>query len=175
MCAVQKKLQNSLLEFIKGHKILLVQDVKEETISHAIASCMSEIFEGWDVDPEYNRFGIQQKKKLIGTSKQRFLLYKKEGVIPNYNITIEELYQNPEAAPVFPDIIVHKRTEEFNNLLIVEVKKEQNPELFNGWDEWKIQFFMHTFQYQFGAHVVLKTSDNYDDPHKYISMIKFWP
>jgi hypothetical protein len=140
MCTVQEKLQNSLVAFIKSHKILLVQDVKEETISHAIASCMSEIFEGWDVDPEYNRFGVQQKKKLIGISKQRFLQYKNEGVIPTYNITIEELYQNPEAAPVFPDIIVHKRTEEFNNLLIVEVKKEKNPNCLTAGMSGKFSF-----------------------------------
>jgi hypothetical protein len=174
MYTVKEKLENSLIESISDNEQLFVQDVNEETINFAIATALKKQFPDWDVDPEYNRFGADQKAKIISVSKDRFFEYRRQGLIPNCDMTIKELYDNPEKAPVYPDIIVHKRTEEFNNLLIVEVKKENNQELFNGWDEWKIQFFLHTFKYQHGAHVVLKTSKKFSDPSDYISAINFW-
>ena len=175
MCTVREKLEISLIETIKNNETLMVHDANEITISHAISSEMSKQFPNCDVDPEYNRFGAEQRTKIISMSRKRFLQYKAQGVVPSCKMTIDELYQNPEKAPVFPDIIVHIRTEEFNNLLIVEVKKENNPELFDGWDEWKIQFFMEVFQYQHGAQVVLKTTEKLDHPESYISNINFWP
>lgn len=60
--------------------------------------------------------------RLIIASRERFLQYKKQGIAPNSKVSIDELYKHPERTPVLPDIIVHKRTDEFNNLLVVEVK-----------------------------------------------------
>lgn len=175
MNLIQEKIKDSLVEFIKENRILLIQDVNEKAICHGIAKFMSGRFQGRDIDVEYDRLGAEQKQKLISTSQKRFLQYKKQGIVPNNKVNIDKLCENPEKAPDFPDIIVHKRTEIFNNLLIVEVKKEKNPELFNGWDEWKIEFFLNTFHYQYGAQVVLKTAETYNDPLEYISMIKLWP
>ena len=102
---------------------MFVQDVKEETINFAIAAALKKQFPDWDVDPEYNRFGADQKAKLISVSQQRFLQYSRQGIVPNYDMTIEELYTHPERARVYPDIIVQQEKQEFNNLFIIKVKK----------------------------------------------------
>jgi hypothetical protein len=173
--AIRENVETGVVEAISKNEKLLIEDVNEKTINIRIAIALEKQFPEWDVDTEYNRFGIGQKTKIISASKERFLQYASKGIAPQYDITLQELYDNPEKAPVYPDIIVHKRTEEFSNFLIVEVKKENNPELFNGWDEWKIKFFLHTFQYRYGAQVILKTSKKYEDPSDYISAIKIWP
>ena len=174
MCSIREKIESSVLRFVERDYKLLVSDANEDSISSKVAQQMETEFPEWDIDTQYNRFGTGIKTKLIKASKSKFLEYKQRGITPNFKISIDELYRNPESAPVFPDVIVHKRTEEFNNHLIMEVKKLNNPELFNGWDEWKIQFFMHTLNYSYGAHLILKSGDQYNDPSEYIYQLRIW-
>lgn len=175
MCNMLEKIVASVLRFAESDYKLLVSDANEDSISAKIAQQMEVEFPEWDVDTQYNRFGIGIKTKLIKMSKAKFLEYKQRGVTPNFQISIDELYRNPESAPVFPDIIVHKRNEELNNHLIIEVKKRNNPELFNGWDEWKIKFFMSTLDYSYGAHLILNSGHQYNDLSQYIYDIQLWP
>jgi hypothetical protein len=175
MCNIREKIEASVLRFAERDYKLLVSDANEDSISSKIAQQIEIEFLEWDIDTQYNRFGIGIKTKLIKTSKAKFLEYKQRGITPNFRISIDELYRNPESAPVFPDIIVHRRNEEFNNHLIIEVKKKNNPELFNGWDEWKIQFFMNTLNYRYGAHLILNSGHQYDDLNQYIYQIRIWP
>jgi hypothetical protein len=175
VCDIYERIERSVLRFIERDYKLLVSDANEDSISARIAQNMEPEFPEWDIDTQYNRFGIGIKTKLINISKEKFLEYRRRGIAPNFRISIEELYGNPESAPVFPDIIVHKRNEEFNNHLVMEVKKLNNPELFNGWDEWKIHFFMHTLNYRNGVHLILKSGYQYDDPNQYIHQIGIWP
>jgi len=113
---------------------LLEHDVHEQTISSTLACyirgriarlCTSGQRE-WNVDAEYNRNG-DSPKSLNGIGN------------------------------VKPDIIIHKRGlnnpcgNEFNNLLIVEIKKNPSPDDMKG-DLIKIQAFINDnpFRYCFG-------------------------
>ena len=167
-------LEDSIIDFIKNNKILLDNDLSERNICSELRATIKKHFSDWDVDTEYNRFGKDRKRKLIIRAKERFLEAKRNGETPNSSVSIDELYENPESAPVYPDLIVHERTEEFNNLIVLEVKKSNNPELLSGWDEWKIEFFRNTLRYQIGAHLVLNTGRNFDDPNSYIEKLRIW-
>lgn len=82
---------------------------------------------------------------------------KAEGVIPEHITTLEELETSKHGISVFPDIIVHHRAKELDNLLIVEIKKQNNPDMDLGWDEFKIDFFIKFLHYQAGVFVVFNT------------------
>lgn len=84
---------------------LLVNDTGERTIASRLACYMVPLFQGYDVDVEYNRHGIDVKilslpPECHGGGNRR----------------------------VVPDIIVHRRGNDLSNLLAIELKKDTNPE-----------------------------------------------
>ena len=88
--------------FIFDHH-LLDADASERSLSHRLAVHMIDRFPNYEIDCEYNRDGFDLKKLTLGER----------------NVHDNEL----EAVTVFPDIIVHKRGCQNNNLLVIEVKK----------------------------------------------------
>jgi hypothetical protein len=154
---IEASFTQSLEEFISANLDLLQIDSNEQTITHKLAECMTGHFGGWTVDCEYNRIGREKRRKLIHYCKTAFIKAKESGVVPDYIISLKELERSEHATSVFPDIIVHRRQDPNANLLIVEVKKANNPEVTLGWDQWKIQFFVHSLGYIAGAFVVFNT------------------
>ena len=87
-------------------KKLLEIKVNERTITHKLAVYLQQNFPEFNVDCEYNR--IEDIVKKIELPKDRI----------NWDDT--------EAKIVFPDIIIHKRGIQEDNLLVIEVKKSSN-------------------------------------------------
>jgi hypothetical protein len=85
---------------------LLKVDANERSISHRLAIYLEREFPDFDVDCEYNRDGIEPKQ------------------LPRPVLRPDS--EDTDAKTVFPDIIVHRRGTNGNNLLVVEIKKTSN-------------------------------------------------
>jgi hypothetical protein len=106
---VKEKVEAALRKLRSQDSFLIQMDTNERAISHKLAEYLQEEFLDWNVDCEYNRHGCDVKKL-------------KNVSVPNESIGWDE----PEAKTIFPDIIVHRRNTDENNLLIIEVKKSSN-------------------------------------------------
>ena len=98
--------KSSLQKLRRLDKHLLDININERSITHKLAEYLKEYFPEFNVDCEYNRF-----KDIVKTIK-----------LPNERIN----WNDTEAKTVFPDIIIHKRGIEEDNLLVIEVKKSSN-------------------------------------------------
>jgi hypothetical protein len=114
------------------------------------------------------------QRKLIDRSKEKFREAKAVGIIPTQITTLEELVKSDLAVSVFPDIIIHHRTHAFENLLIVEIKKANNPDVGLGWDEFKIEFFIGVLRYKAGAFVVFNTEPTDDNTTSLVKSITWF-
>lgn len=114
---------------------LLDLDVSERSLTHHLARYIQEFLPkdlNLNVDVEYNRH-LDQIKRLD---------------LPPRRATDRDI----QATTVFPDIIVHKRNSDEENLLVIEVKKT-NGDL--EYDHKKLCAFREQLGYQYAAHVIL--------------------
>lgn len=84
---------------------LFIVDANERSITHRLAVHLGTQFSEWDIDCEYNRKG--DVRKLLS-------------VVP---LTRADPSDDTEGSSVFPDVIVHRRGQPLN-LLVIEVKKQ---------------------------------------------------
>jgi hypothetical protein len=99
-------------------------EVSEWAIAHRIAVYLERYFEGWNVDCEYNRVGLD------GATKH-----------------------NAEGVYKRPDIVVHHRgmTQKEHNLLVIEVKRKNSDEDYDKLREFTSPPCQNRkFQYQYG-------------------------
>ncbi len=156
---IQHALLQAIDKFIANESNLLSVNANERAISSKLAEYMRPYFEGWDIDCEYNRLGKTGRRKLIDYSEKKFKEAKNQGIVPVHVESLDKLEKSGLGVSVYPDIIVHHRTQEFGNLLIVEIKKTNNPDVGLGWDEFKIRFFIEVLNYQAGAFITFNTGD----------------
>ena len=90
--------------FIASEQELFAVDVNERSLSARLALHLQRRFPDWQVDCEYNRLGdgIKRLPRPEGTSTD-----------------------DRQGRTIYPDIIVHRRGER-SNLLVIEVKKHDN-------------------------------------------------
>ena len=129
-------LVNSAIDQLLQHdSALLALDVTERSLSYRLAHYMalSEIVRPpLTVDCEYNRhFGDPKRLKL-----------------PPRKALDREI----RATTVFPDILVHERNTDANNLVVLELKK---PGEDIAYDELKLRAFREELNYVHTAHVIL--------------------
>ena len=119
---------------------LLDLDVTERALSYKLAHYISlsdAIRPPLSVDCEYNRhFGDPKRLNL-----------------PHRKAIDREI----RATTVFPDIIVHERNSQENNLLVLELKK---PGEDIAYDEFKLLAFRRELGYPHTAHVILGLADD---------------
>jgi hypothetical protein len=88
---------------LNADRHLLESNANERSISHRLGLYLTAEFADWDVDCEFNRKGHDPKR---------------------LDLTPEALMSDDdEGTTVYPDIIVHKRDEPLNHL-VVEIKKD---------------------------------------------------
>jgi hypothetical protein len=115
-----------------GHDIFLLEkDVGERAISHRLGLYLQSKFSEMNVDCEYNRKGSNIDAKRFGPKVK--------------------------SRPVYPDIIVHKRGDDSNNILAIEVKKQGRKGL--EYDETKLKHFTLNdyHKYRFGLLLIFNT------------------
>ncbi len=125
---------------IESESELLELDVSERALSHHLARCLGELVSnGLKVDVEYNRHFANPKRLDLPPRKA--------------------LDREIRATTVFPDIIIHRRNSDDNNLLVLELKK---PGEDTAYDDLKLRAFRRELRYAHTAHVILgKHSDGH--------------
>lgn len=129
---VSRRLNDALDRFFEHDFDLLRVSSSERSVCGALAAHLHSAFSGYDVDVEYNRIG-EDKIKTMG-------LRQPDG--------------SDKMSPVYPDIIVHKRTvEEGSNLLVLEVKKHQSDgsasyQEDKSYDLYKLDKYKEELRYQ---------------------------
>ncbi|WP_313130925.1 hypothetical protein [Anaerocolumna sp.] len=141
---------------------LLINDVNERSITHKLATYMEQTFgKIYDIDCEYNR-DIGDLKK-ISILKSKWYEVNNNTVIAEDERFSEILIEKT----VFPDIIVHKRGEPDENLLIIEVKKSTSS-VTADYDIEKLKCYTdpdNGLNYQYGAFIKFYTSEKkYQSP-----------
>jgi len=118
---------------VENEPQLLDLNVTERALSHHLARYLGELFpKSYNVDCEYNRQFKDPKRLKLKPRKA------KDNEI--------------RATTVFPDIIIHKRDSDKDNLLVLEMKK---PGESLDYDKEKLLAFRKELGYVHTAHVIL--------------------
>lgn len=120
---------------------LLRFDVNERSITHCLGMYLQEaVSDPWDVDVEYNRIGEEDDvtKRLP-----------------------EEMLQGETQGTVYPDVIIHQRGSEEDNLLVIEAKKSGNS---SDGDRQKIRAYQQHLDYDYGLFVRFDTGPDFEEP-----------
>ena len=101
-----KKIQEKIFEayelLISKDNYLFEVDANERSLTHKLAEYLQAEFPNWNVDCEYNRYGIDVKR------------------LRNFIKKVNS--DDTDAVSVYPDIIIHHRGTK-DNLVVIEAKK----------------------------------------------------
>ncbi len=123
----------ALFDFLKREKFLLEKGVNERSITHKLAEYLQREFQDYYVDCEYNR-----------------MLKDEIYITKNLKLEIKDTKSTDlKQTTVYPDIIIHKRGNNEDNLLVIEVKKEENNSS-KDYDTNKLKAFTNQLNYKFG-------------------------
>ena len=141
------KVEIAIEMLLSNDRALIENDLNERSIAHKLAEYLQLLFLDFNVDCEYNgNVDKPNGRKRISILKtdleQKGLLRVKEA---------EDIEEELADRQVFPDIIIHKRGTNENNLCIIEIKKSTSKVSFD-YDELKLKSY---------------TTDNYGNDLKY--------
>jgi hypothetical protein len=150
---IEEIVRASLLELDQRDRCLLQIDVSERAITHKLAEYLQQRIPELNVDCEYNRnveYGPYAQKKIIVLKERRKDLI--SGPISEDDLL---------AISTYPDIIVHRRMKNDENVLVIEVKK-RNSQIDHWYDHQKLQAFTektgrNSYHYQYGVFILLDT------------------
>jgi hypothetical protein len=129
-----KIVKNAFDSFLNRHSALLDVNASERSMTHKLAEALQEVFPKRNVDCEYNRH--RDLPKTIRACQDK-------------SVRAGDL----DATTVYPDIVVHTRGSDENNLLVIEVKKSSACR-GSDWDTKKLKEFTDgEFHYQVGLFV----------------------
>lgn len=139
---IEKMLNNALKKLREVDIQLLEINVNERTISHKLAEYLQQNISDLSVDCEYNRHqGLIKKLNF-----------------PHNDISIEDI----DAKTIFPDIVIHKRNTDNDNLLVIEIKKSSNNQNYD-FDISKIKALTNDpYNYKFGLFLEINVSGGSD-------------
>jgi hypothetical protein len=106
--SIEKLVGEALRLLFTNDGFLLETNVAERTIATQLITYLKPRFPDYDVDPEYNRHGLETKVVRLPT-------YCRGG----------------GQRRIFPDVVVHRRGCDEKNLLVIQIKKVTNPESRN--------------------------------------------
>jgi|SRR5882724_60995 len=138
---IETALNRAIDKFVECDKHLLAADANERSMCHRIAVYLEQETPGYDIDCEYNRDGFDVKRLELA---QR-----------------HTSTDNDEAVTVFPDIIVHRRGNNNDNLLVVEMKKAAAGTDI-AYDRHKLRAFRRELKYTWAVHLIIGRSGNGD-------------
>jgi hypothetical protein len=147
------KINISISEVIKNDISILERGLNEEIISNAISHYLKPLFQGYDVNAEYNG-DVQNEgdRKKIIVDRRRILEIKKKS---NKN----NIYK------LSPDIIIHKQGTNDENLVIFEVKKDTHEPIGKEYDLIKLEhmtinYLENHYNYKLGVAIIFGTLNN---------------
>lgn len=129
------KVKKSIQKLLEKDAWLLKHDINERSITHKLAEYLQILFCDYNVDCEYNGNIDDEsgRKKIDALSSQ----------LKDYCVDItKNNCDKYERRSVYPDIIIHKRGSNKNNLCILEVKKSSNSNRkYKNFDLYKLELF----------------------------------
>ena len=123
--------------FIESEQELFAADVNERSLSARLAIHLQRCFPSWHVDCEYNRLGDGIKR------------------LPQAEETRTD---DRRGRTIYPDVIIHRRGERVN-LLVIEIKKHDNDDTER--DEAKLRGLTAPdgeYAYRYGIHLIFDCS-----------------
>ena len=152
---IERLLCDSIEELLTKDTWLLQNDVSERSITHKLAEYLQHRIPHLHVDCEYNRnatAGPHEPKTLLGVRQRARHAYAQA-----------RDDDDPTGCSVYPDIIIHRRRTNNENLLVVEVKKD-NRRYGGDLDRQKLAAFTqqgeeNDYNFRYGAFVVLGIPD----------------
>jgi hypothetical protein len=133
--SVEKAVREALRSFFRDDAFLLEANVAERAMAAKLAAHLVPHFPDHQVDVEYNRHGIEPK--AVGLPLH---LHSGGGGL------------------VFPDVIVHHRGNDRENLLVIQIKKETNRQP-RDYDRAVVEAMMREFAYRHGLLLDLPAGD----------------
>lgn len=133
---VQFRVKRALGALFNRDGALLERNASERAIAAKFALYLVPLFEQYDVDVEYNRHGLQPKA-----------------------VNLADDCQEAGRKLIVPDIIVHRRGNDDHNLLVIEIKKQNNRESRNC-DRAKVRAIKTELSYQYGLILDLPIGSN---------------
>jgi len=135
-----KAVLEALQSLLTKDLALLEKDVSERTIAAKLASYLVPYFPKYNVDVEYNRHGLEIK-----------------------TVKLPEPYRSKKSGRIYPDVVVHQRGHDRNNLLVIQLKKLTNREP-RGYDRAVIHAMKRGFGYTYGLLIDLPTGSAAGQP-----------
>ena len=147
---IEEKVNLALDTFYEKDKYFIDNDLHERSMTHKLANYLEKLFNGYDVDCEYNK-NISESKKIhdIESEIQKIRKIEKD--------------EYKDSVVVFPDITIHKRGNKLKNLLVIEVKKDNaiknNKSKLEEIDIFKLKAYTtEDLNYRYGIYINLKNS-----------------
>ena len=137
--AIEKRVRRACKSLVQRDRLLLKLDVNERSITHKLAEYLRVEFPRWHVDCEYNRIGSEpiEPKRL--------------------QLAVNQISSDDDQGKtVYPDVIVHRRSNTQRNLLVIEVKKSTNPEPRNH-DKRKLKAYTSQLGYRYAVSLEIQT------------------
>lgn len=156
-----EKVNVSINKLFENDKWLIENDLSEQSISHKLGEYLQTNFMEFNVDCEYNgNIDEERGRKRITIIKREL---EEKGLLKQ---TEEELPMDLIHRAVFPDIIVHKRGSNENNLCILEIKKTTNKVPFD-YDKIKLKYYTTEYygndlKYDLGIFLLILTGSSTD-------------
>lgn len=155
---IKQKIEIAISALFSNDKWLLEHDLSEQSITHKLAEHLQPLFMDYNVDCEYNGNidNHDNERKWISVLKNDL---KELGLLKLKEKSEEEKELTERA--VFPDIIIHKRGSNVNNLCIIEVKKSTSS-VSTKYDKIKLQAYTsahhgNELKYQIGLLILFTT------------------
>lgn len=155
---LKENIQKALLELHHHDNHLLKNDGSERSIAHCLAVHLQKLFTAYHVDCEYNvNIEASNNRKEIDLLSEELQQFRRsESNRNSYNIEDERYY----SVSVYPDIIVHKRGRNDNNLVVFELKKSTST-VGDAYDKLKLKKYTQDFptslKYKFGVFINIHT------------------
>lgn len=160
---IETRVMRAIQMLLRHDSFLLDKNVNERSITHKLAECLQREFCEWHVDCEYNRIGKTRIRKALPGLRKELLETGNRKALPGSRKELRELRllktvetDNATGDTVFPDIIVHHRGDETDNLLVVEVKKSTSTRNAQRIDKVKLELYKERLQYRFAAFLLLQ-------------------
>ena len=161
---LKANIEKALLELHHHDNHLLKNDGSERSIAHCLANHLQKIYADYHADCEYNvNVDAANRRKEIILPADEILRFRRSETNRNSIEVDDEIYYS---VSVYPDIIVHKRGRNNQNLIIFELKKSSSTVSYD-YDKLKLckytGVFERSLRYRFGVFIDIatKTTDNY--------------
>lgn len=150
---ILNNLDLAISELLDKEKNILERGLNELNLNGHLTKYLTPYFEGYNVDPEYNgdiRKINDRKELTIAENRMREI-----GIDPN----------NKNSYTLTPDIIIHIRNTNENNLVVIEVKKDSNLVKNKKFDLLKLEHMTidyneNHYNYKIGVAIVFGTKIN---------------